>query len=193
MTRALKKRLQSAQDTICIREGQLEKIDETSQGVCLERRSRRLWFDTSARFTEPETRQRVKQGNGEKRKTRKGVRTSGSHNASMRAILRTCCPVRQDVKMQKWATLVRPGDFREGQSQRERCLVKRENNLSYCLPERSSGLGSQPCHWPLADYWLGPWGHRVTQAVPDLPSQSPGWVSHPKTKHLMLTALWMHK
>lgn len=74
---------------------------------------------------------------GEKRKMRKGVGTSGSHNASIRAILRTCCPVRQDVKMQKGATLVRPGDFREEQSQKERCLVKREDNLSYCLPERS--------------------------------------------------------
>lgn len=37
------------------REGQLKKIDKTGQEVCLESVSRRLWFGTSAQFTEPET------------------------------------------------------------------------------------------------------------------------------------------
>lgn len=59
----------------------------------------------------------------EKKGTRKGVGTSGSHNASMRAILRICCPIRQDVRTQERATLVRPGDSRRGLSQRKRCSV----------------------------------------------------------------------
>ena len=76
-----------------------------------------------------------------KKGTRKGVGTSGSHNASMRAILRICCPIRQDVRTQERATLVRPGDSRRGLSQRERCSVGREEyayrkhhgHLSYYL------------------------------------------------------------
>lgn len=83
---------------------------------------------------------------------RKGVGINGSHNASMRAILRTCCPMRQDVRTPKQATLVGPGDFRRGLSVGD-VLVGREDDLyykhkgylSYCLPE-SSGLGPQPCH-----------------------------------------------
>lgn len=42
----------------------------------------------------------------------------------------------------------------------ERCLVGRKDDpccicygLSYYLPERSSGLGPQPCHWPLAGHF----------------------------------------
>lgn len=66
--------------------------------------------------------------NGEKRKTRKEVATSGSHNASIGGSLRTGCPRRQDVKMQKRATLARPGEFRRGLTHRERCLVGREGN-----------------------------------------------------------------
>lgn len=77
------------------------------------------------------TRKETKGGeNGEKRKTRKGVGTNGSHNASMRAILRTCCPMRQDVRTQKQATLVGPGDFRRGLSEGD-VLVGREDD-SYC-------------------------------------------------------------
>lgn len=112
----------------------------------------RLWFGTSAQFTKPEERQRI--GEMEKKGgMRKGVGTSGSHNASMRAILRTFCPMSQDVRMQEQATLVKPECFRKGLNQKERCLVGKEGNphcihyrLSYYLPERRSGLALQPCH-----------------------------------------------
>ena len=78
----------------------------------------RLWFGTSAQFTKPEERQRMGKM-GEKRGTRKGVGTSGSHNVSMRAILRTHCPMSQDARRQEWAALVKPGCFRKGLSQKE--------------------------------------------------------------------------
>lgn len=42
-----------------------------------------------------------------------GVGTSGSHNASIKAISRTCCPMRRDVILQGCATLMRLGKSRE--------------------------------------------------------------------------------
>jgi hypothetical protein len=45
-----------------------------------------------------------------------GIGTSGSHKASMKAILRICYPIRQDVRMQGQATLLKPGDFKKGLS-----------------------------------------------------------------------------
>lgn len=68
-------------------------------------------------------------------------------NASVRAISRICCPMRQDVSIQEQATLVSP---LRGLSQRERCSVGRRDDppckhysyLSHCLPGKSSGPAS---------------------------------------------------
>ena len=119
-----------------------------SQVCCQESRSRRLWFDASDQFTEPDERQRVGKIEGKKEEQGRELEPVEVINASMRAILGICCPMRQDVSIQEQATLVSP---LRGLSQRERCSVGRKDNphckhyrcLSYCLPGKRSGPASE--------------------------------------------------